>query len=499
MVSKSRSVVAVAGVTVASALLFHFGTGLRPVPWLTWLAPFPVLMLAPRVRARTAFGAAAVAWLGGETAMWGYFLGTVRIPPPMVVLIIVGSALLFGLVVLPTRALLLRGRPLLAAAAFPAGWVTVEYTVSLTAPNGAWWSLAYSQAGVLPVLQTVSITGVWGVTFLVMGAPAAVAALFAPDAKGRLRVAVAAATVLVLALGYGGWRLRSPDGRQTERAALVSTDRTIDPVSVDTPAGRDLLDAYTARIRSLTAPHIRVVVLPEKVFMADDASLPALTGPLSRLAVERHADIIAGLVLRRGGALYNVAVDLPPDGGRPVTYVKRHLVPGAESALTPGDGTAFVPGTGTRWAIAICFDLDFPGLVRDYRRSGATALFAPAWDFTDDAWLHSRMAVTRGVENGMTLVRASRQGALTVSDPHGRVRAEARTSGASIVSVTADLPTRAVATLYTRLGDWFAWGCALLFVAAAALSYLARAGRTGSGETHRTGARRPDVRPNAPV
>ena len=103
--------------------------------------------------------------------------------------------------------------------------------------------------------------------------------------------------------------------------------------------------------------------------------------------------------------------------------------------------------------------MDFPGLVRDYRGSGATVVFVPAWDFGRDAWLHSRMAITRGVENGFTVVRAARQGALTVSDPHGRVMVEARTIGASVVSVTTDLPRGAVSTLYTKFGDWLAWIC----------------------------------------
>ncbi len=79
-----------------SATLFYFGTGLRPMSWCTWLAPLPVLVLAPRVSARTAFTAACAAWLGGETVMWGYFLDTLRIPAAIAVAVIVGSALVFG-------------------------------------------------------------------------------------------------------------------------------------------------------------------------------------------------------------------------------------------------------------------------------------------------------------------------------------------------------------------------------------------------------------------
>ncbi|MEV4457945.1 nitrilase-related carbon-nitrogen hydrolase [Microbispora sp. NPDC049633] len=470
-----RPAVALAA-TALSATLFHFGTGLTPVPWLTWLAPLPVLVLAHRVGARAAFLAASAAWLGGETAMWGYFLDTVGIPPPMVVSMLAGSALLFGLVVLLSRALMLRGRPLTAAAVVPAAWAGVEYAVSVLSPNGAWWSLAYTQADVLPVLQTASVTGPWGITFLVLGVPAAAAVLFAPlpaapGAAGRLRVAVTAAIVLALTAGYGVWRLSAPYGEGPEKVALLAVDRD-GWVPVESAEGRALLGRYTARIPDLAAHGARVVVMPEKVFVADDATLPVLAGPLARLAAEHHVDIIAGLVLKRAGSLRNAAVGFPADGSRPVEYFKRHLIPGLEDDFRPGNRAAFVPGSGSRWAIAICFDLDLPGLVRDYRARGATTLFVPAWDFDRDRWLHGRMAVTRGVETGLTVARAGRNGDLVVSDAYGRIRTEAHSADGPVVSVLTALPTRSADTPYTRFGDWFAWACALLLVLA--LASLAR-------------------------
>lgn len=486
-----RPTVALAAAAL-SATLLHLGTGLTPAPWLTWLAPLPVLVLAHHVGARTAFLAASAAWLGGETAMWGYFLDTVRIPPPMVVSLIVGSALLFGLVVLASRALVLRGRPLTAAAVVPAAWVAVEYAFSVLSPNGAWWSMAYTQADVLPVLQTISVTGPWGVTFLVLGVPAAVAAFSAPRTGGRLRVAVTAAIVVTLAVGYGAWRLRLPygegsggnglggDGSGSEKVALLAADRN-GSVPVASAEGRALLGRYTARIPDLAARGARVVVMPEKVFVADDATLPVLAEPLARLAADHHVDIIAGLILKRSDGLRNAAVDFPADGSRPVEYFKHHLIPGLESEFRPGNRKAFVPGSGLRWGIAICFDLDLPGLVRDYRRSGATAVFVPAWDFDRDRWLHGRMAVTRGVETGLTVARAARNGDLVVSDANGRIRVEAHSADAPFVSVLTTLPTRSAETPYTRLGDWFAWTCALLLLLA--LASLARV-RAAAGTRH---------------
>jgi apolipoprotein N-acyltransferase len=88
------------------------------------------------------------------------------------------------------------------------------------------------------------------------------------------------------------------------------------------------------------------------------------------------------------------------------------------------------------------------------------------------------------------VARAARQGALTVSDSHGRLLAEARTAGASFVSVTADVPADAIPTLYTRFGDWFAWACALLLVA-----IFAGAAARPRRAAERVKARRPDPGP----
>ncbi len=499
MNSPIRRLAVVLAATALSATLFHFGTGLTPVPWLTWVAPLPVLVLAHRVGARAAFLAASAAWLGGETTMWGYFLDTVQIPPPMVVSMIVGSALLFGLVVLSSRALMLRGRPLAAVAVVPAAWVAVEYAASVLSPNGAWWSLAYTQADVLPVLQTASVTGPWGITFLLLGVPSAVAAFFAPRAPGRAgragwagrpRVAVTAAIILALTVGYGAWRLHAPYGEGSEKVALLATDRMEDGwVPVASAEGRALLGRYTARIPGLVARGARVVVMPEKVFVADDATLPVLAAPLARLAADHHVDIIVGLILKRSGGLRNAAVDFPADGSRPVEYFKHHLIPGLESDFQPGNRKAFVPGSGSRWGIAICFDLDLPGLVRGYRRSGATTIFVPAWDFDRDRWLHGRMAVTRGVETGLTVARAARNGDLVVSDANGRIRTEAHSADAPFVSTLTTLPTGSADTPYTRFGDWFAWACALLLLLA--LASLARTRVAADARPQRLQGRRP--------
>ena len=79
------------------------------------------------------------------------------------------------------------------------------------------------------------------------------------------------------------------------------------------------------------------------------------------------------------------------------------------------------------------------------------------------------MAIMRGVETGVTIARAARSGALTVSDPWGRVLVEERTGEAAFVTATADVPLRSTPTPWTRLGPWFAWLCVALLVGAVGL------------------------------
>jgi apolipoprotein N-acyltransferase len=83
-------------------------------------------------------------------------------------------------------------------------------------------------------------------------------------------------------------------------------------------------------------------------------------------------------------------------------------------------------------------------------------LLVPAWDFSIDGWLHSRMAIMRGVENGFAIARAARSGRLTLSDDRGRVLAEA-SSEKHDAELAGDLPLRETQTLYSHWGDWFAW------------------------------------------
>jgi apolipoprotein N-acyltransferase len=163
----------------------------------------------------------------------------------------------------------------------------------------------------------------------------------------------------------------------------------------------------------------------------------------------------------------NMSMVFQPGLTSPATYTKHHLLPGLDPSI-PGKAYRMLDGM-PRIGLAICKDMDFHDIGRAYSSRGAQLLLVPADDFTMDGWMHSRMAIMRGVESGFAIARAARKGRLTLSDDRGRVLAEASSEGRD-AELVGDLPLRTTRTLYARWGDWFAWLdlallAALLFVA----------------------------------
>jgi apolipoprotein N-acyltransferase len=129
--------------------------------------------------------------------------------------------------------------------------------------------------------------------------------------------------------------------------------------------------------------------------------------------------------------------------------------------------------------VAICKDLDFPRTLRaDAVAGGAEGdiriLAVPASDFVADGWIHARMAVMRGVENGFAVVRSAFKGLETVSDAQGRILARADTNAPGIARLRAAVPPGPGATLYTRIGDLFAWLCVAAALAVVAAAFRVR-------------------------
>jgi apolipoprotein N-acyltransferase len=244
----------------------------------------------------------------------------------------------------------------------------------------------------------------------------------------------------------------------TLRIGLVSLEQSIRP-ALHEPEGQALEARFIAAIDRLAAAGARVVVVPETSLATSDAMIPAFAA----IAERRSLIVDAGIDFKGDPhAERNLAMAFRPGTASPATYSKHHLVPRYEDRYTPGNGYTMLDGA-PRIGLAICKDMDFHDIGRAYAARGAQLLLVPAWDFGADGWLHSRMAILRGVESGFAVARAARTGQLTLSDDRGRVVAEADDEGRD-AELVGDLPLHDSRTLYARWGDWFA-GIALALAA----------------------------------
>jgi apolipoprotein N-acyltransferase len=199
------------------------------------------------------------------------------------------------------------------------------------------------------------------------------------------------------------------------------------------------------------------VVLPEKLVGVTEGYEQDVFAFLSGLARRKNVSIVSGLNRIGAEPHRNLAVVFSPDGAVLREYDKAYPVPGLESGYRTSQKTLQLTLFDAFAGIAICKDMDFQRWIRHYGEAGVGILFVPAWDFSSDAWLHSRMAVLRAVENGFALIRSAKNGFLTVTDDRGRVIGETSSSHTSSISLLSDVRPGGGRTFYAQTGDWFAW------------------------------------------
>jgi apolipoprotein N-acyltransferase len=434
-----------------------FGTGLHPLWLLIWIAPIPVLLLAPRVSRKLVFAVALLAWSACGFNQWHFFHGVLGMPTPIVLLIVWLPALLFAADVLIYRWLLQRSA-WRAALVFPSFWVFCEFLGESTSIHGTAGNISYSQMNFLPILQLASVTGIWGISFCIFLFASTVSALWSGQAgrEEKRKLAIAVALTFSAVLGYGGWRLLSAPAAQTVEVGLLASDL---PQNILTEEHNDtlrLMRQYAVEAEKVAAQGANVVIIPEKIAILRDSELPEVDPLFTSVAAKTGASVVVGVIHPTSSAKWNEARMYLPDR-RIRTYEKHHMLPPFESPLTVGTERTEWKEPSGRWGMTICKDMDFPALSRDYGKDGTGLLLVPAWDFNLDGWLHGRMAILRGVESGFSIARAPKQGIMTVTDDRGRVLAERETNSVPFASLVAAVPVRHDDTLYTRWGNWFAW------------------------------------------
>jgi len=500
-----------------------------PLPaWRTvfaWFALAPlliaVLSLAGEGEARSLRRAfllsyvCGVLWYAGN-CYWIYDTMLIHgeLPPVVSALLLVGFSLvlglyfgLFGLGVMLVRKT--TGSVRLALAAAPILWAGLELAASRIT-SVPWDQLGYSQVDNALVNQLAPWTGVYGISFVLVGVNALIAGGLVLDRCSGRRLWGIGGTVLLLG-GTAGMFLSLPRPAPTATAVLVQPNLNVGGVGYWTGSGEwnqhiaefmklagEECKSYIAGIPETGASNGEIICPPYPTH-PDLVAWPESPAPyfesearfqqaMKQVAQSSQAPLVVGGVgvdfspeeqtLRQ----YNSALIVGADGALVGRYDKIHLVPygefipyrelfffahkltGKVSDLSRGQERKVFRLNGHRYGVFICYEAVFADEVRQFSQLGAEVLVNISDDGwygdTSAPWQHLNMARMRAIENRRWILRDTNNGVTAAIDPYGRVRQSIPRHQTD--ALPAGYGFRDDVTFYTSHGDVFGWACAIL-------------------------------------
>jgi apolipoprotein N-acyltransferase len=459
-------------------------------PFMAWIAFIPLLAVLSRKNGRKSF---LKGWLAG-TIFYGILLYWIPAVPShyagmstvlslsvyLLLVMVLGLswalfALLFGVIH--------RRRAALAFLAAPFLWIGVEYLLTHALTGFPWGLIGISQYRNLPLIQIAALTGVYGISFVLV----LFQSLFVYSIRAARRAPFAVGIVL-LALVHIGGALSLGRVRPTPEsfpAAVIQGNVPSEIYWTQTGADKimSLFEDHVALTRRASEAGAKLVVWPEFTvplcFSCDDPLYESFKRILTRFVKETGTSLLLGTNETAGPPdrklFFNSSLCLNPDRDM-TSYAKMHLVPFGEytpykkllgfvekvshavGELTPGTEPALHGFRSLKFGTPICYEIIFPDLVRRFTKAGANFLVT----ITNDGWYgrssapyqHFANAVLRAVENRRFLLRAATTGISGVIDPYGRILVKSeigvRTYLAETITPTSDL------TFYARNGDLFA-------------------------------------------
>jgi apolipoprotein N-acyltransferase len=494
---------------LAAAGLLAFANGLTLISIAAWAGPVFLLRF---VRTQKLLPGLLLGYLVGALAFFVQWHAAFQDAGAMFSLYSAVYALLFFLPYAVDRLLQPRLRSFAGSLIFPAAWVLVEYLLHIALPLGTFFSVAYTQYQDLPLLQVMSVTGMWGVTFLLTWFASVVN--YAWEAGFDLRRAGRGVGLYAAVLGavvlLGGMRLVffPPTTQTVQVAALVTNvNQEVLPEPGSPLDGRLIAGALTAADRqqlSAVMDEINADLFARTRIQARSGSRAVTWGEYNATTFkdQEAAFLVRAGQLAKEEGIYlvfpltsietdaarrpdparvweNKSVMIAPDGTVAYQYLKHNLLIGPEMEHAVR-GPRLIDSLASpfgRLASAICLDMDYPDFMRLAGAQGVDILFSGAIDGNAASRgnpMHSIMASYRAIESGFSLARAGDYGQTVIVDYQGHLLGRFDYYAAADRAISAKVPVRGARTLYTTLGDFFPWACAGLLAVLTGVAAAAR-------------------------
>lgn len=456
-----------------TAIAYYFSTGFNNIWILAWLAPIPICLFALESSGVATFFAGFLSYLFGTLSYFSY-IHLSYFPFHLTVYASLIDALVFAIILLLFRYMAVNNKryAFIASFMFAFAWTGFEFIRSLITIEGTFQSLAYTQTTVLPLIQIVSLVGIWGITFLLMLIPSSIVLAYF---LRRAKILVIPGILLIFTLLFGVHRLyyAPQDQGPTLKVGMAAVAMASGQLFRNEIKTKVLLvTKYDKIIARLAKQGAQIVLLPEDIIMVNPSERDHFVQLFSSYARKYHVYLIAGMRVlvqetrelytdEENTTFYNIAYFFAPNGRILMQYHKQHPYLNFERHMIRGSSLDTIDAKKLgRWGIAICKDVHFFSPLMPYSKQGINILFSPALNVDIDGWLHGRVAVMQGIAGNFVVARAAQQGLLSFSDSRGRVLDVASTTGKTEDTLLfRKITTGRGQSLYSQFGDWFAWLC----------------------------------------
>jgi len=370
----------------------------------------------------------------------------------------------------------------------PVLWVALEYLRSFLLTGFPWANLGHSQYLNLPFIQMADITGVYGLSFVILLVNATLFLALHQWAKKTFpfKEFIITAIILLGFLIYGYMKMEAIDRQMIQNPPLkirLIQGNIDQSIKWDESFQKETLKIYDRLSLRISEEKPDLIIWPETAtpFFFQDAQehhplvldIPKKTNAFLLFGTPSYK-------IQRGKVShYNSAYLLSPLGELIGKYDKIHLVPFGEyvpmkdllffiGSLGEGIGD-FKSGKEIynfsipqgHFGVLICFEIIFPDLCRRFVKKGANFLVT----MTNDAWFgktsapyqHFSIATFRAVENRVFIARAANTGITGFIDPRGKILKQGEIFTEEAIDGTIRLSHQK--TFYTLYGDTFAWAC----------------------------------------
>ncbi len=379
--------------------------------------------------------------------------------------------IVFSLPFLADRLMTPKIKGFLSTLVFPLAVVTIELTMSIP-PANSWFSLGYTQYGNLPLMQLVSITGIWGISFLIAWFASIVN--WAWEQEFSLQTIKKGISlyliIIVLVLLFGGAYLTLlPADLDTVRVAAITRSFDMDVEAKkckgDIPCLQELfnrsLDEFLQDSKKAASFGAEIIMWQENALAVYHDNEEDYIKQATEFAVQGKNHLLMGMfVLSEDRSVdENKAILITPLG-QVSEYLKNYVVPGDNHI--EGDGKVLIQDSDYgRLGIIICQDTHVIPFVRQAGKANVDIMLIPNHNYESVTPYIARMPIFKAIENGFNMVRADYHGLSNAVDYHGNVLAQMNDFTTEDRIMIVDIPTKGIKTIASIIGDSFAWLCVL--------------------------------------